>query len=84
MTENLADHIRKSVPVRFHGTCEFCQQILDVRAEGVHQYTKGWVKIRSGGGGHGISLPQRENKWAHGYCVDREVAGHSSQAGLFR
>lgn len=72
-----------TIPERFRAICSFCKQELDIRAIGVHQYTKGWVKNRSGGGGHGISLPERENRWAHGYCVDRVSSDTFGQASLF-
>lgn len=68
---------------RFRARCEFCGNDLDVRVEGVHQFVKGWVKNREGGGGHGISLPERENKWAHGDCIDRKTRGTFSQASMF-
>jgi hypothetical protein len=71
------------IPERNRATCEFCHQELNVQANGVHQFTKGWVKIRSGGGGHGISLPEREPRWAHGYCIDRLASGKFSQNELF-
>jgi len=38
---------------------------------------------REGGGGHGISLPERAARWAHGYCVDRAIRGQTTQASLF-
>jgi hypothetical protein len=63
--------------------CEFCKKELDIHGVGVHQFTKGWVKNRSGGGGHGISLPEREPRWAHGYCIDRLTSGTFSQEQLF-
>lgn len=55
--------------------CYFCHNELQTREIGVHRYTKGWVKNRSGGGGHGISLRERENKWAHKRCVDERTVG---------
>ena len=63
--------------------CEFCKQDLDIRSMGVHQFTKGWVKNRSGGGGHGVSLPEREPRWAHGHCIDRLTDGRFTQEQLF-
>lgn len=63
------------IPERFRAKCEFCYEVLDVRNEGVHQFTSGWVMNRSGGGGHGISLPERANRWAHKLCVERKVRG---------
>jgi hypothetical protein len=71
------------VPARYRAKCQFCGLELDVRAEGTHQFVKGWVKNRSGGGGHGVSLPERENRWAHSWCVDRETRGAASQDRLF-
>jgi len=79
----MGDEPATHIPERFRGKCEFCGHLLDVRADGVHQRTSGWVKNRSGGGGHGVSLPQRENKWAHGYCVDRATHGLLKQHSMF-
>jgi hypothetical protein len=56
-------------------TCHFCKNDVDPRETGVHQYTRGWVKIRSGGGGHGVSIPIREPFFAHGHCVERRIKG---------
>lgn len=63
--------------------CEFCGVTLDVRATNVEQYMSGWVLNRSGGGGHGLSLPKRENRWAHRTCVDAIGRGSFRQARLF-
>ena len=71
------------IPARFRALGQFCKSEWDTRETGVHQYTKGWVKNRSGGGGHGISLAERENKWAHGYCVDRKSEGTLEQQRMF-
>lgn len=71
------------IPERYKTKCELCGDELDIRGDGVHQFTSGWVKNRSGGGGHGISLPVRENRWAHGYCVDQETKGLTKQQALF-
>ena len=38
---------------------------------------------RAGGGGHGISLPIRDLKWAHRYCINRQVKGSFGQTALF-
>ena len=65
----------KGVPSWRVAKCNYCGDELDTRAEGTHQWTSGWVMMREGGGGHGISLPQRKNLWAHGYCVERAVKG---------
>jgi len=79
----MGDEPRLMIPERFRSKCEFCGHELDIRADGVHQYTTGWVKNRVGGGGHGVSLPQRENKWAHGYCVDSATRGTLKQGKMF-
>ena len=71
------------VPERFRSKCEFCNHELDIREEGVHQFTTGWVKNRNGGGGHGVSLPKRENKWAHGACIDSATRGFLKQPAMF-
>lgn len=70
-------------PARYTALCEFCQSALDVRDTGVYQRTSGWVMNRAGGGGHGVSLPERENRWAHGVCITRQTKGTFGQAALF-
>lgn len=67
------------IPERYRAQCEMCRRDVDTRKEGTHQFTSGWVMVRSGGGGHSISLPKRENRWACAWCV-REQPG---QAKLF-
>jgi hypothetical protein len=61
--------------------CHFCKEPLNPNRDNVHQYTCGWVKIRSAGGGHAVALPQRENLWAHTHCIERVPI--SAQGGLF-
>lgn len=67
----MSDHI----PTARRATCEFCPEPVDIGAEGTHQYTTGWVMLREGGGGHGVSLPKREPRWAHKHCIERETNG---------
>lgn len=71
------------IPERCKATCEFCHGEFDIRDRGVYQYTKGWVMSREGGGGHSISLPEREPRWAHGLCVEYAVKGLAGQSPLF-
>jgi hypothetical protein len=71
-----------TTPERYRATCEFCKADLDVRVSGVYQRTSGWVMNRLGGGGHGVSLPERENRWAHGRCVERMSKGTFAQSAL--
>jgi hypothetical protein len=71
------------IPERFRAKCEFCSQELDVRAEGSHQRISGWAKVRTGGGAHGVSLPERQNRWAHSWCIDRATRGTLTQQSLF-
>jgi hypothetical protein len=73
---------RLRIPPKFAAACELCLEPLDVRAKGVHQWTSGWVMNRSGGGGHGVSCPVRELRWAHGACVRDAAAGHLFQGTL--
>ena len=75
-------HTAIPIPTRFRSVCEFCNSDLDTRAAGVHQWTAGWVMQRAGGGGHGISLPERSNRWAHRYCVENAIRGTTQQASL--
>jgi hypothetical protein len=71
------------IPARYRAACEFCGNELNTQAEGVHQWTAGWVMQRAGGGGHGISLPERSNRWAHRQCVENEVRGATQQQSMF-
>ena len=71
------------IPVPYRVACEFCGFDLDVRDQGVHQHTSGWVMNRDGGGGHGVSLPERANRYAHRQCVERAIKGTTAQAALF-
>ena len=79
------DEWRKTVPTRFRVRCALCPHELDTRlANGsICQWTAGWVLQRAGGGGHGVSLPERANRWAHRQCVEREGRGHTPQGALF-
>lgn len=70
------------IPAARKARCEFCGEDLDVADPGVHQWTAGWVKLRQGGGGHGISCPVRLNRWAHSWCVERAAKGHTNQETL--
>lgn len=72
-----------TIPTRFRASCEFCGNELNTQAEGIHQWTSGWVMQRAGGGGHGISLPERSNRWAHRYCVENAIRGTAQQASMF-
>jgi hypothetical protein len=72
------------IPERYRAKCEYCGQEVDVRAEGSHQHVSGWVKNRSGGGGHGVSVPVRANRWAHSWCVDSASRGTLTQGSMFK
>jgi len=61
------------VPTIHRAKCYFCGHELDTREGGVHQHVSGWVMNREGGGGHGVSLPRRENMWAHHDCVRKKT-----------
>jgi hypothetical protein len=63
--------------------CEFCHKDIDRNAVGTHQFTRGWVKNRAGGGGHAVALPEREPRWAHSWCIERMASGTFTQAQLF-
>lgn len=80
----MGDEFVRHIPERFKRKCHFdCGNDIDIREDGVHQWTAGWVKNRSGGGGHGISLPERQDKWAHGYCVERRANNTFGQGRMF-
>jgi hypothetical protein len=63
----------ESTPTRFRALCEKCNEPLDIREAGSHQFVSGWVKVREGGGGHGISLPERQHRWMHSWCVNELI-----------
>ena len=72
------------IPDRFAAPCHFgCGRPVDTRQEGVFQWTCGWVMQRSGGGGHGVTSPERHNKWAHGDCVTNSTKGGPGQSSMF-
>jgi hypothetical protein len=71
---------RMPIPSRLRAMCELCGNELSIKETGVHQWTAGWVLQRAGGGGHGISLPERSNRWAHRYCVENAVRGGQQQS----
>lgn len=72
------------IPDRFRAKCAFgCGHDVNTNADGVYQFISGWVKNRSDGGAHGISLPKRENRWACGQCIDRAIRGFINQNDLF-
>jgi hypothetical protein len=71
------------IPDRYRAACEFCGLDVDVRDTGVFQHTSGWVMNRAGGGGHGVSLPERANRWGHRQCVERAVKGATHQQRMF-
>ena len=73
---------RLRIPAAYAAPCDLCDEQLDVRAVGVHQWVAGWVMQRAGGGGHGISCPQRARRWAHGRCVTAAARGRSDQGSL--
>lgn len=70
------------IPPARRALCDLCKRELDIRDLGVHQWTSGWVKLREGGGGHGISCAVREPRWAHSWCVDRLAKGFLKQETL--
>jgi hypothetical protein len=65
----------ESTPTRFRALCEECSEPLDIREPGSHQFISGWVKNREGGGAHGVSLPKREHRWMHSWCVNKLSKG---------
>lgn len=71
------------IPERFQATCDFCRQPLDMRANGVHQFTEGWVEKRKAGGGHAISLAVRKPLYAHGPCIRAAVVVDEKQLVLW-
>src|SRR3954471_4208316 len=66
----MAENVTPPIPGAFRAPCALCGGNLDIRRDGVHQWTSGWVKLRSAGGGNAIALPERAPRWAHGRCVE--------------
>ena len=79
----MAIPMTQPIPERSRARCEFCGLDVDVRDRGVFQHTSGWVMNREGGGGHGVSLAERANRWAHGLCVERMSNGTFAQRQMF-
>jgi hypothetical protein len=73
----------ENIPTRFRGTCEFCGKAINTSESGVHQFVRGWVMNRMGGGGHGVSLPEREPRFACGYCIKLRTEGSFGQTSMF-
>ena len=74
------------IPARFRTLCDICKDPnypIDIRHFGIAQFTSGWVLQRPGGGGHAISLPKRENRWAHAGCIDKASRGLTGQQSMF-
>lgn len=60
-----------------------CQGEVDVTAPGTHQHISGgWLTNRTGGGAHGVRVPQRDAQWACGPCVDQLADGLEGQGSL--
>jgi len=78
--------IEPFIPPHLRAKCEFSPpdkpHYLNISDDGVHQRVCGWVKNRSGGGGHGVSLPERQNKWVCQYCLERRIKGFEAQSEL--
>jgi hypothetical protein len=62
--------------------CEICKDPVNPKEPGTHQYTCGWVKNRTGGGGHAVALPKRQSRWAHDWCIKRAISGWVGQGSL--
>jgi len=62
--------------------CHFCAKQINVKLPGNYQFVSGWAKNRTGGGAHGISLPEKKPLFACGYCVERRSKGLAAQ-GVF-
>ena len=73
---------RTRIPPKYAAPCELCAELLDIRRDGVHQWTAGWVKQRSTGGGHAVACAVRSRRWAHDACVRRASAGMFEQGEL--
>lgn len=72
------------IPPAYRATCALGSppHDIDIRDPGTHQWTAGWVLIRKEGGGHAISCPERSNRWACRYHVDRASKGLIKQDTL--
>lgn len=76
----------RQVPLRFQGRCTYCNDPLDVRAEGVYSLQTGWMKNRSQGGGNALALrePIEPPRYACGECIGKLQRHHSlDQQTLF-
>ncbi len=60
--------------VACHGECGVS---VDPTAPGVAQYVSGWAVNRSEGGTHGLSAPQRHDRWLCRGCLEKVRHGIS-------
>jgi len=78
---------QRQIPERLRAVCEFAPKdkphYVNIDDDGVYQYTAGWVRNRSGGGGHGISLAERFPRHVCDYCLQRRIKGYEKQTSMF-
>jgi len=72
----------RPIPTANRTSCALGGGTIDFDAFGVFQWTAGWVEKRPAGGGHGISTPARDPRWACGACVQRASDGLLDQGSL--
>lgn len=70
------------IPSRYRAKCEFCSREINTQSNDVFQLTAGWVRRRAGGGGHGVSLAARANRWACSYCIETASKGLTGQTSM--
>lgn len=81
--ENSMPPLDPAVPSRAQVLCEGrCGRMINIEADGVHQWTCGWVMRRAGGGGHGVSLAVRQQRFMCRMCLRDKVEGFTEQPSL--
>lgn len=64
-----------ATPTQLRAKCAFCTDEVNIRADGVFQFVSGWMANRGAGGGNAVALPERQQRWAHSWCIDSRKSG---------
>jgi hypothetical protein len=76
-----------TIPERLRAVCEFSPKdkphYVNIEADGTFQFTEGWMKNRSAGGGNALADAKRFPRYACPGCMERHLKGYDKQPGLF-
>lgn len=59
--------------------CEFCDEDVDTKRNGVYSKHMCWTLKRQAGGANSMTLPTDPLGWAHGSCIDIQVRARKTQ-----